>query len=70
MVKDLLKMPQIEFWEGYFPEIILELWPHKIKDYGDAVLAAASYNFRIPIYTFDKKFYNQLKLIRFKAFLI
>jgi len=64
MVRDLLKMPNLDFVEGNFPEIIFTLWPNKVKDFGDAVIAAASLTTKFPIYTFDKKLSRQLKSIK------
>jgi len=61
IVQNLKDSPNVEFHHGYFPEIIFKIWPTKIKNYGDAVLAAASIKIKIPVYTFDKKFSNQLK---------
>lgn len=64
MVQDLLKMPNLDFIEGYYPETIFELWPQKVKDFGDAVISAASISTKWPIYTFDKKLSNQLKTLK------
>lgn len=63
MLRDLLKNPGIRHQHGYFMNIILSLWPNKIKDYGDAVLAAAAFELKIPALTFDKPFSKQLSLI-------
>ena len=45
---------------GYFPETIFTFWPDSIRDYGDAVLAAAAKELTLPIYTFDKRFAKYL----------
>lgn len=63
MLHDLLKNPGIKHQQGYFMGTILSLWPDKIKNYGDAVLAAAAFELKIPILTFDKPFSKQLSLI-------
>ncbi|MDG6026826.1 MAG: PIN domain-containing protein [Candidatus Brocadia sp.] len=63
MLRDLLKNPGLKHQEGYFMSTILSLWPDKIKDYGDAVLAAAAFELKIPILTFDKPFSKQMSLI-------
>jgi predicted nucleic-acid-binding protein len=60
MLSDLLTNPGIEYHESYNPGVILNLWPNKIKDYGDAVLASATIELDIPILTFDKDFSKQL----------
>ena len=66
MVKDLLKMPNLDFVEGYFPDVVFKVWPDKIKDFGDSVIASASLVMKIPVYTFDKKLSAQLKRIKCK----
>ncbi|GIL18930.1 MAG: type II toxin-antitoxin system VapC family toxin [Candidatus Jettenia caeni] len=63
MLLDLFKNPGIKHQQGYFISTILSLWPDTIKDYGDAVLAAAASELKIPILTFDKPFSKQLSLI-------
>ena len=63
ILKDLIKMPSVDFIEGYFPEMIFKLWPAKINDFGDSVITAASIINKIPLYTFDKKLSLQLKRI-------
>ncbi len=60
MLVDVFKNPGIEYHHGYFLNQILALWPDKIKDYGDAVLAAAASELKTPVLTFDKPFSNQL----------
>lgn len=64
IVNDLLKMPNLDFVEGYFPETIFSIWPEQIKDFGDGVIAAASLTLKLPVYTFDKKFAGQLEKIK------
>ncbi|MDL5246150.1 hypothetical protein QRD38_10175 [Leptospira weilii] len=39
IIKDLLTNPGVP---AYCPELILQLWDRNIKDYDDAVLAAAN----------------------------
>jgi predicted nucleic-acid-binding protein len=70
MIQDLLKMPNLEFSQGYYPEVIFALWPQKIKDFGDAVIAAASIYSKCPIYTFDKKLTQQLKALKCDYYLL
>jgi len=60
-IGDLLKLPGIEFDCGYYPEQVLNLWPHEIKDYGDAVLAAAAVELGLQVCTFDKRFFRALQ---------
>lgn len=63
MLVDVFKNPGIKYHHGYFINQILALWPGKIKDYGDAVLAAAASELKTPVLTFDKSFSNQLSNI-------
>ncbi|KHE90340.1 MAG: PIN domain-containing protein [Candidatus Scalindua rubra] len=60
MLVDVFKNPGIKYHHGYFINRILTLWPGTIKDYGDAVLAAAASELQTPVLTFDKPFSNQL----------
>ncbi len=70
IVRDLIETPNVEFHPGYFPDIIFKIWPQKIKDYGDAVLSAASIQLSVPVYTFDKKFSKQLSETGCKSVLL
>ncbi|MGR3318037.1 MAG: PIN domain-containing protein [Candidatus Anammoxibacter sp.] len=60
MLTDLFRNPGIKYHNGYFLNKILALWPARIKDYGDAVLAASASELKTPVLTFDKSFSNQL----------
>lgn len=60
MLVDVFKNPGIKYHHGYFINRILTLLPNVIKDYGDAVLAAAATELKITVLTFDKPFSNQL----------
>ncbi|EQA64743.1 hypothetical protein LEP1GSC062_2380 [Leptospira alexanderi serovar Manhao 3 str. L 60] len=61
IVKDLLINPGVTYESAYYPELILQLWPKSIKDYGDAVLAAASQLLEAQIVTFNQDFSKSLK---------
>ncbi|GJQ57267.1 MAG: PIN domain-containing protein [Candidatus Scalindua sp. AMX11] len=63
MLCDLLKNPGIQYHHGYFISNIFSFWPDKIKDYGDAVLAAAALELKTPVLTFDKPFTKQMSLL-------
>ncbi len=60
MLSDLLANPGIEYTQTYNIDFIFNLWPSKIKDYEDAVIASAAVELGIPIITFDKGFSKQL----------
>lgn len=68
IVQDLLANPGVTFEAGYYPEMILSLWPKSIKDYGDAVLAAASKVLEARIVTFDQEFIKSLKKLSMDSF--
>ncbi|PJZ68271.1 twitching motility protein PilT [Leptospira perolatii] len=61
IIQDLMANPGVLFEPAYYPETILSLWPKHIKDYGDAVLAAASKTLEAKIATFDQGFIKSLK---------
>ncbi|WP_420896668.1 type II toxin-antitoxin system VapC family toxin [Leptospira weilii] len=61
IIKDLLINPGVTYEFAYYPELVLQLWPKSIKDYGDAVLAAASQSLEAQIVTFDQGFSRSLK---------
>ncbi|PJZ48785.1 type II toxin-antitoxin system VapC family toxin [Leptospira saintgironsiae] len=61
IIQDLIANPGVSFEPAYYPETILSLWPKHIKDYGDAVLAAASRTLEAKIVTFDQEFSKSLK---------
>jgi predicted nucleic acid-binding protein len=66
MLSDLFSNPGIEYVHSYDIDIILSLWPNKIQDYGDSIVAAAALEHNVPILTFDKAFSTQLADIRVK----
>ncbi len=57
----LLANPGFEFEPGHHPEEILKIWPNQIKDYGDAVLAAAASVLGAKICTFNRAFARVLR---------
>lgn len=61
MVIDLLQNSGVQFHHGYFPDIIFKLWPHSIREFGDAVIAAAAMTLKTPLLTFDRKFSRKLE---------
>jgi len=66
ILSDLIANPGIEYLHSYNLKLILNLWPNKIKDYGDAVIAAAALELDVQILTFDKDFSKQLARSRIK----
>ena len=70
MLNDIFKNPGMKYHHGYFMSNILSIWPDKIKDYGDAVLAASSLELKIRVLTFDKTFSKQLSNLNISHTLI
>lgn len=70
ILSDLLQNPGVRYECGYFPELTLSLWQKQIKDYGDAVLAAASISLSASILSFDKTFLKELKRMGVKYYSI
>jgi predicted nucleic acid-binding protein len=66
MLRDLLASPGVCFHPGYFPERILSFWPAMVKDYGDAVVAAAAAELNLPVLTFDRNFTQELSRARIR----
>ncbi len=62
MVADLISMPGVEYAADVDMRTLLSLWPQRIPDYGDAVLAAyCAKNKGTCIATFDRRFRNALR---------
>lgn len=61
MVADLVSMPGVTYTSDVNMPTLLSLWPERIPDYGDAVLAAYCKKTKgTNIATFDTKFHNAL----------
>ena len=61
IITDLLKTPGITYERrSLLPEAINH-WPEEINDYGDALLAAAALELRLPVVTFDKSAQKQFR---------
>ncbi len=67
IIKDLMINPGVGYDSAYFPEFILQLWPKHIKDYGDAVLAAACRFLEAQMVTFDRDFSKSLRKLGFSV---
>lgn len=66
LLRDLFNSPGIVY--AVSPEATGEfvLWPDKVKDYGDAVLAHYAKKHNAPVLTFDREFASQLKKLSIK----
>jgi predicted nucleic-acid-binding protein len=61
MIKSMADTPGISIDAAFDLDGLLELWPGKIRDYGDSVLGYYAGKRRMPVISFDKKFISQLK---------
>jgi len=62
IIKQLFLSSGIIFVTDVDPSILLSVWPHKIKDWGDAVLGSyALKNKNMKVLSFDKKFLIELR---------
>ena len=64
LIRDLLDTPGIEFREAYPLADILEIWPDTVRDFGDAVLAAAAPKLKAAVVTFDRDFTRELEALQ------
>lgn len=61
MLLDFVNLPGIEVVAGLDFDLIAKLWPQRISDYGDAVIAALCKSTRnAAVATFDRKFGKEL----------
>jgi predicted nucleic acid-binding protein len=61
MLMDFAEMPGIEIVSGLDLALVSQLWPARISDYGDAVIAALCKKTRdSTVATFDRKFSKEL----------
>ena len=57
----LAKSPGVRSAHFFDLERVLELWPHAIPDYGDAVLGCYALALNTPVVTFDRKLARRMK---------
>lgn len=64
MAKDFIKLPGVEIVHQVSLKTLFALWPEKVPDYGDAIIAAICKETKgSSIATFDLKFKAKLKKI-------
>ena len=64
MVRDLIGMPGVELRHEMDFKTVLTLWPERIPDFGDALVASAGVSIKgAVIVTFDAKFKSALKVL-------
>ncbi len=61
ILRSLASTPGIIFISSLDLDTVIDLWPQKISDYGDAVLSSHAVRMNIPVITFDRKLKNQMK---------
>ena len=62
ILSDLLATPGVETVAALSWPRVLDLWPRRVADFGDAALAAAALEKRnVAIATFDQRFIRQLR---------
>ena len=62
MLRDFITMPGVELYQQTDFNVLLSLWPSKIADFGDALIATAAKTMKgSTIVTFDEKFKSALK---------
>lgn len=62
MIRDFIAMPGVELHQETDFGLLLSLWPEKVADFGDALIAATAKAIKgTIIVTFDEKFRSALK---------
>lgn len=62
LLSDLFATPGMDLRDSFELPRVLQIWPATCKDYGDAVIAAAAIEMRLPVLTFDRAFARQLRM--------
>ena len=60
ILHSLIETPGITVHNNFDLSKILRLWPYKIRDYGDAVIASHAVGEKLKVITLDLKFTKQL----------
>ena len=60
ILHSLIETPGITVHHNFDLSKILKLWPDKIRDYGDAVIASHAIGEKLKVITFDQNFAKQL----------
>ena len=69
IIRDFIKLPGIEFVDHLDLKTLFELWPEKIPDYGDAIIALlCRENKGASVATFDRKLRAKLKKLGLAVF--
>lgn len=68
MISDFITMPGIKVIHEVNFETLLKLWPDKVADFGDAIVATVAKSQKAArIVTFDEKFVRALTSVGLKA---
>ena len=69
IVKAFVNLPGVEIIHEISLETLFKLWPEKVPDYGDAIIAALCQDTKgSSVATFDKKFRAKLKRLGIPAY--
>ena len=64
LLAEFMKLPGVEIIANFNLDVVLQLWPEHVADYGDAVIAAlCKKTKKTSIATFDQKFIKELERI-------
>lgn len=64
IVKDLCEMPGVERVDALGDRRLFDLWPQRVRDFGDAVLAAVALEQACAVATFDRRLRNALRRLQ------
>jgi len=69
MAQEFLSMPGVEFISEINTKTLFNFWPERVRDYGDAIIAATCRHIRgSAVLTFDGKFKASLKGLGLKIY--
>jgi predicted nucleic acid-binding protein len=68
IVKDLIALPGLKIVHDVDFDLLFSYWPHRIRDYGDALVAAVCSSHRgSHVFTFDRKLKSGLRSVGLSA---
>ncbi len=69
IVRDFIKLPGVEIVHQLSLKTLFAIWPEKVPDYGDAIIAALCKDIQgTSVATFDRKFKTKLKKLDLSVF--
>ena len=64
MLKDIQKTTGFIIQPYFDFDRVIDIWPDRVNDYWDSILASYAFAKKLPVLTFDKKLQNQLKKMK------